>query len=179
MKSIVSLAEFYFRSFISFLFFLSLTLQARAHDPGLSSARVTVGDHQIDVLLGFAQKDIESILTDDTNSVDIGTAKGFATVQSELEFVVTNGFSLYWGKQRAIPRQATAQRKDAQNIEISLRFQTPDLGQVRLVPSSAFVTWGASMADLAGPPLIRQTPAVKSKSKAAKSKAGAACPKGG
>ena len=133
MKSIVSLAEFYFRSFISFFFFLSLTLQARAHDPGLSSARVTVGGQQIDVLLGFAQKDIESILTDDRNSVDIGTAKGFATVQSELESVVTNGFSLYWGKQRAIPRQATARRKDAQNIEISLRFQTPDLGQVRLL----------------------------------------------
>ena len=133
MKSFARSAGFYFRFCLSFYFFLSLTLQARAHDPGLSSARVTVGSQQIDVLLGFAERDVESILTDDTNSVDPGSAKAFAAVQPKLESVVTNEFSLYWGKQRAIPTQTTAHRKDGQNIEISLRFPRPNLGQVRLV----------------------------------------------
>src|SRR6478609_2468545 len=135
MKSFARSAGFYFRFFINLVFFISLTLQARAHDPGLSSARVTVGSQQIDVLLGFAQRDIESILGTDPNSVDIGTAKNFAAVRSKLESVVTNKFSLYWGKQRAIPGQTTAQRKDAQNIEISLHFQRPDSGRLRLVAS--------------------------------------------
>src|ERR1700682_687165 len=133
MKSFARSAGFYFRFCLGFYFFLSLAVQARAHDPGLSSARVTVGSQQIDVLLGFAQRDVESILTDDTNSVDPDRAKAFAAVQPKLESVVTNEFSLYWGKQRAIPTQTTAQRKDGQNIEISLLFPRPNLGQVRLV----------------------------------------------
>jgi hydrogenase/urease accessory protein HupE len=126
-------AGFCFRFLICFFFFISLTFDARAHDPGLSSARVTIASQQIDVLLGFAQRDVESILADDTNSVESDTAKGFAAVRSELESVITNEFSLYWGNQRVKPNQTTAQRKDAQNIEISLRFQRLDSGQVRLV----------------------------------------------
>ncbi len=131
MKSIAPSVGFYFRFYISLFFFSSLTFRAQAHDPGLSSARVTVGNQQIDALLGFAQRDVESILAAGTNSADTDTSKGFAAIQ--LESVVTNEFSLYWGKQRAIPNRATARRKDAQNIEISLRFERPNSGQIRLV----------------------------------------------
>src|SRR6266481_2802834 len=129
MKSIAPSG--YFRFYISLFFFISLTFHAQAHDPGLSSARVTVGNQQIDVLLDFAQRDVEFILAAVTNSADTDTSKGFAPIQ--LESVATNEFSLYWGKQRAIPNQTTARREDAQNIEISLRFQRPNSEQVRLV----------------------------------------------
>src|SRR5208282_554127 len=131
MKSIAPFAGFYFRFYISLFSFISLTLDAQAHDPGLSSAQVTVGDQQIDVLLGFAQRDVESVLAAGKDSADTNTTKGFAAIQ--LESVVTNEFSLFWGKQRATPSQSTARRKDTQNIEISLRFQRPNSGQVRLV----------------------------------------------
>jgi hydrogenase/urease accessory protein HupE len=131
MKSIAPSAGFYFRFYISLFLFISLTFHAQAHDPGLSSAQVMVGNQQIDVLLGFAQRDVESILPTGTNFADIDTSKGFAAIH--LESVVANEFSLYWGEQRAIPDQATARRKDAQNIEISLRFQRQNSGQVRLV----------------------------------------------
>jgi hydrogenase/urease accessory protein HupE len=133
MKSIAPSAGFYCRFYSCLLFFTSLPFHAQAHDPGLSSARVTVGNQQIDVLLGFAQRDVQSILAAGTNSADIDTSKGFAAIHSELESVATNELSLYWGKQRAIPNQTTVQRKDAQNIEISLRFQRPNSGQVRLM----------------------------------------------
>src|SRR5580693_928220 len=103
--SAIILAGFCFRFLICFLFFISLTFDARAHDPGLSSARVTIASQQIDVLLGFAQRDVESILADDTNWVESDTAKGFAAVRSELESVITNEFSLYWGNQRVKPNQ--------------------------------------------------------------------------
>ena len=133
MKSIAPFAGFYFRFYISLFSFIFLTLDAQAHDPGLSSAQVTVGNQQIDVLLGFAQRDVESILAAGPDSADTDTSKGFAG--NELESVATNKFSLFWGKQRAIPSQSTARRKDTQNIEISLRFQRPNSGQVRLVSS--------------------------------------------
>jgi len=133
MKSSALSAEFSFRLWVGSFLFIFLTFQAWAHDPGLSSAKVTVGNEQIDVLLGFAQKDVESMLAAGTNAAHIDTSKGFAAIQSELESVATNEFGLYWGKQRAIPNQTTARRKDAQNIEISLHFQRPNSGQVRLV----------------------------------------------
>src|SRR5271166_1416639 len=122
-----------FRLSVSLYLFISLTFHAQAHDPGLSSAQVTVGNQQIDVLLGFAQRDVESVLAAGTDSADTNTTKGFAA--NELESVATNEFSLFWGKQRAIPSQSTARRKDAQNIEISLRFQRPNSRQIRLVSS--------------------------------------------
>jgi hydrogenase/urease accessory protein HupE len=133
MKSIALSDGISFRVSVSLFLFLSLTFRAQAHDPGLSSAQVTVGSQQIDVLLGFAQRDVESVLAAGTDSADTYTTKGFAAIH--LESVVTNEFSLYWGKQRAIPSQSTARRKDAQNIEISLRFQRPNSGQLRLVSS--------------------------------------------
>jgi hydrogenase/urease accessory protein HupE len=133
MKSIALSDGISFRVSVSLFLFLSLTFRAQAHDPGLSSAQVTVGSQKIDVLLGFAQRDVESVLAAGTDSADTYTTKGFAAIH--LESVVTNEFSLYWGKQRAIPSQSTARRKDAQNIEISLRFQRPNSGQLRLVSS--------------------------------------------
>jgi hydrogenase/urease accessory protein HupE len=133
MKSIALSTRFTFRLSVSFFLFIFLTFQAQAHDPGLSSAKVTVGNQQIDVLLGFAQRDVESILAAGPNSADNDTSKGFAAIKSQLESVARNEFSLYCGKQRTIPNQATARRKDPQDIEISLRFQRPNSGQVRLV----------------------------------------------
>src|SRR5271157_5121927 len=133
MNSIAPFAGIYFRFYISLFFLISLTLDAQAHDPGLSSAQVTVGNQQIDVLLGFAQRDVESVLAAGKDSADTNTTKGFAAIQ--LESVATKEFRLFWGKQRAIPSQSTARRKDAQNIEISLRFQRPNSGQLRLVSS--------------------------------------------
>jgi len=130
MNSIAPFAGIYFRFYISLFFLISLTLDAQAHDPGLSSAQVTVGNQQIDVLLGFAQRDVESVLAAGKDSADTNTTKGFAAIQ--LESVATKEFRLFWGKQRAIPSQSTARRKDTQNVEISLRFQRPNSGQLRL-----------------------------------------------
>ena len=132
MKSIASLAEFMFRFCACSFVFISLTFQAAAHDPGLSSANVTVGNKQIDVLLGFAQKDVESMLAPGTNPTNPETSKGFAAIRSELETVAKNGFNIYWGEQRVTPELTTARLKDARNIEIALRFQRPNAGQIRL-----------------------------------------------
>jgi hypothetical protein len=133
MKTSARSAQFHFRLCLHSFLFVFLTFQVQAHDPGLSSAMVAIGNEQIEVLLGFAQKDVESMIASGPNAVDNDPAKGFAAVQAELESVTANGFSLYWGRQRLIPDQAKARRKDAQNIEISLLFQRPKSGEVRFV----------------------------------------------
>ena len=110
MKTTARSAQFYFRLCLHSFLFVLLTFRVQAHDPGLSSAMVTVGNEQIDVLLGFAQKDVESMIATGPNAADNYAAKGFAAIQTELESVAANGFSLYLGRQRVIPDQATARR---------------------------------------------------------------------
>jgi HupE / UreJ protein len=133
MKTATRSAQFYFRLCLHSFLFVFLTFRVQAHDPGLSSAVVTVGDEQIEVLLGFAQKDAESMIASGPNAAENDALESFAAIRTELESIAANGFSLYLGRQRVIPNQATARRKDAQNIEISLQFQRPKSGEVRFV----------------------------------------------
>jgi hypothetical protein len=133
MKITARSAQFYFRLWVHSLLFVLLTFRVQAHDPGLSSAMVTVGNERIDVLLGFAQRDVESMIAIVPNAADNDASKGFAAIRSELESAAANAFSLYLGRQRMIPNQTMAWRKDAQNIEISLIFQRPKSGEVRFV----------------------------------------------
>jgi HupE / UreJ protein len=133
MKTASRSARFYFQLCLHSFFFVFLTSRVQAHDPGLSSAMITVGNEQIEVLLGFAEKDVESMIATDPNAAGSDAAKGFAAIQGELESVAAKGFSFYWGRERMIPHRAAARRKDAQNIEISLLFQRPRSGEVRFV----------------------------------------------
>ncbi len=77
MKSIARSAEFSLRLCFSCLLFIFLTFRAQAHDPGLSTVKVTVGNEQIDVLLGFAQKDVESMLAAEYKCCRPGDVEGF------------------------------------------------------------------------------------------------------
>jgi hydrogenase/urease accessory protein HupE len=133
VKTTALFAQFSPRLCVYSLLFILLTFQARAHDPGLSTATITVENEQIAVLLGFAQKDVESMLASGPNISDTDAAKGFPATRSELESVAANEFSLYCGRQRAIPDEITARRKDTQNIEISLLFQRRNTGELRVV----------------------------------------------
>jgi hydrogenase/urease accessory protein HupE len=133
MKLIALSAGLSFRLCVSLFLFISLPIHARAHDPGLSSATVTIGDQEIGIVLGFAQKDLESMLAPNVDRAETRNSHGFATIQAELESIAAHGFSLYFGEERAIPNQTTARRKDSQNIEISLRFQRPNSARLRLI----------------------------------------------
>src|SRR6516225_6000140 len=78
----------------------------------VSTATVTVGDQQIDALLGFATEDVLVILPANANSAHIGTSEGFQAVRSGLESVTASGFNLYLEDERLAPLQTTAQLKD-------------------------------------------------------------------
>ncbi len=113
------------------LLFALLPLNAQAHDPGLSSANVTIGDQQIEVLLGFARKDVETMLTVGSPQRGSETLKDFAA--RELAALAQNEFSFYQGEQRVTAAAVNARQNDSRNIEISLRFPRPESGKVRFV----------------------------------------------
>ena len=135
MKSIAHCVRSFYRVCLGITLLLFLTLTAQAHDPGLSTATVTVGDQQIEVLLGFARQDAPFILSANANSADIGTPEGFQPMRPELESVTASGFNLYLGEQRVVPAQTTAQLKDSKNVEILLRFRRTNATQLRLLPT--------------------------------------------
>jgi hydrogenase/urease accessory protein HupE len=132
MKSIADRLRFFCLNF-AFFPFLTLPVPAEAHDPGLSTATLTVGDQQIDAVLGFARQDVAVILPASANSADIGTSEGFQAVRSGLESVTASGFNLYLGDERLGPLQTTAQLKDSRNIEVLIQFRRTNATQLRLV----------------------------------------------
>jgi hydrogenase/urease accessory protein HupE len=111
---------------------LHLTLPAHAHDPGLSTATVTFGEQQIEVLLGFARQDATFLLPANASPADIGTEEGFPAARPNLEFALASGFNLSLGGERIPPAQTSARLKDSNNVEILLRFRRTDRTELLL-----------------------------------------------
>jgi hydrogenase/urease accessory protein HupE len=128
-----SIAHWVRSLYVNFAVLLFLTLPAEAHDPGLSTATVTVEDRQIEVLLGFAKQDAVFILPANANSTDTGTPEGWQAVRAEIESVTASGFNLYLGEERVVPIQTTARLKDSKNLEILLRFRRTNATELRLL----------------------------------------------
>jgi hydrogenase/urease accessory protein HupE len=135
MKSITQYVGFRGCLFSGILLLFVSVFNAQAHDPGLSTATVTIGDRQIDVLLGFAQKDTESLLISSGNQPDIRSAEGFAAIRHQLESLAAREVNLYFDEVKAVSEQANAKRKDSQNVEILLRFARTNATRLRLVSS--------------------------------------------
>ena len=133
MRTIPQYVSFNFRLCLSLILFVIGGFNAQAHDPGLSTATITVGERQIDVLIGFAQRDVEFLLGAGRDQPDIRTAQGFAAIRSQLESVAAQEIKVLLEDTAALPNQATAKRKDSQNIEIRLRFERANALRLRLI----------------------------------------------
>ena len=119
-----------------YLFFGLLILcasSAQAHDPGLSSATVTIGDKRIDVVLGFAKKDAESLVVSNGNPVEVQSASGFGASKAQLEAIAVRQVQLRLDDAIVVPYQAIAKLKDSQNIEVQLGFRRTDATRLELV----------------------------------------------
>jgi hydrogenase/urease accessory protein HupE len=116
---------------ISFLLLVLCVLNAKAHDPGLSTATVTVGDHRIEVLLSFANKDAESLLRAAGNDRNLGSTE--RVDRHQLERLAIEETDLYLGERKAVTTQAMATRKDGQTIDVLLRFDQVPSDRMRLV----------------------------------------------
>ena len=113
---------------------LALCAQALyAHDPGLSTATMTVRAERIEVSLGFARKDAESMFSDRLTQARIDTFERFRSIQPRLEALVSDRIVLYLGEQRIQPVQVIAKQKDDNNIEILLCYQRTNAVRLRLL----------------------------------------------
>jgi hydrogenase/urease accessory protein HupE len=93
---------------------------ARAHDPGLSTATITIGDQQIDVLLGFNQKDAEALLGSLTPNPSI---ERIGSINDALATTTGKALELYLDDRLTAPNQASARLAGSQNVEVLLRFK--------------------------------------------------------
>ena len=132
MKSIAPCQCCVSRACVSLAVLFLLIFPAAAHDPGLSTATVTVNREQIDVLLGFARQDVAALLPDNANAVDLATPDGFQAVRPGLEDIAASELKLYLGDERLLPIQATTQLKDSKNIEILISFRRTNVPQLRM-----------------------------------------------
>jgi hydrogenase/urease accessory protein HupE len=132
MESIVRCVRSLYLIWVNFALLLLLALPAEAHDPGFSTATVTVEDQRLEIALEFAKQDAVFILPAIANSAGIETPEGFQSVRSGLESVIANGFNIYLGNERLAPLQTTARLKDRKSLEILLRFRRTNATQIRL-----------------------------------------------
>jgi hydrogenase/urease accessory protein HupE len=121
------------RGFCCFTLLLIGALTAHAHDPGLSTATITVGNHRIDLVLGFAEKDVESLLASFGDQLEIRNQEAFAAIRSQLESLTARETNLRLGDSITVPQQAAAKLRDNQNIEILLRFERTNESRLSLV----------------------------------------------
>ena len=108
---------------VFFVLLILCPLNAHAHDPGLSSATVTVEREQIDVILGFAKKDAESLVVADRTRPQGERPRGFAAIKPQLEALAGRSVELRLDDVVVAANQAIAQLKDDQNVDILLSFR--------------------------------------------------------
>ena len=105
---------------LSALFLTLIVPNARAHDPGLSTATITIGDQQIDVLLGFNQKDAETLLGSLAPNPSI---EKLGSIGDALAATSSKEFELYLDDRLTAPSQAIERLAGNQNVEVLLRFE--------------------------------------------------------
>jgi hydrogenase/urease accessory protein HupE len=124
------------RPWLVFLFLLIFRpCTAQAHDPGLSSATIVLGDNRIEVLVGLAIKDAESLSSNNGNPVSLRTSAEFALSKVQLETLIAREFQLRLNDVTALPEQVMANLKDSQNIDVLLTFRRTGAARLRLVSS--------------------------------------------
>ena len=115
----------WFRIFPNALILALFPPTALAHDPGLSTATITIGDHHVDVLLGFNRKDAEALL--ESQKPDIGS------VDETLAATATKEMELYLDGRLTSPSHAIERQAGNQNVEVLLRFERENATSLRTV----------------------------------------------
>ena len=108
---------------------------AQAHDPGLSSATIVLGDSRVEVVVGLAIKDAESLCSNNGNPVILRTSDEFGLIKAQLEAVTASEFQLRFDDVIARPEQVIANLKDSQNIDVLLTFRRTGAARLCLVSS--------------------------------------------
>ena len=112
-------------------FLMGFAISAQGHDPGLSSLTAVVMDRQIDLVLGLAVRDAETVAAEISNGNP--TSQDFAAIKPVLESLVSRSIKVYFGNELAEVRQAVAQQVDGQNIEVKIKYARGTASRLHLV----------------------------------------------
>jgi hydrogenase/urease accessory protein HupE len=110
------------RCILGAVFLVFGALSSQAHDPGLSSAKLTVQANTLRATLTFAPADLEAIF---------GGAKPDA---AHLEILAAQSLEIRFDSQQAQPREASVRTLDNKDVEFQLVYQA--LPSVRLTVRS-------------------------------------------
>jgi hydrogenase/urease accessory protein HupE len=130
MKATATSIKSWFGIFLSALCLTLFPPSARAHDPGLSTATITVGDQQIDVLLGFNQKDAEALLGSQTLHSSV---EDIEAIDEPLATIATKEMKMYLDGRLTVPSQAIGRHFGNQNVEVLLRFERRNATNLRAI----------------------------------------------
>src|SRR3984893_6090092 len=100
------------QSWLVFLFLLIFRpCTTQAHDPGLCSSPIVLSDSRVEVLVGLAIKDAESLSSNNGNPVSLRTSVEFALTKAQLEALIVSEFELRFDDVTAVPEQVMANLK--------------------------------------------------------------------
>jgi len=108
------------RRFIAAWLLVLGAMGAQAHDPGLSSAKLTLGDGTLRATLTFAPGDIEAI------------ANGEKMNDAQLDALAKESLEIWFDGKQAQPSKATARTLANKDVEFQLVFAAPDAARARI-----------------------------------------------
>lgn len=104
------------------LIWVSLASVARAHDPGLSTAGVTLHTNQVDVVLGFAVMDASEISEIDRDHDGRFSKEELVSAANRLSEAATNALEITFNDQAATMTSARCEFDENFNATLSLSF---------------------------------------------------------
>jgi hydrogenase/urease accessory protein HupE len=109
-----------YRSLIATALLLSGTLSSQAHDPGLSSAKLTLQNGFLRAVLTFAPADLEAI------------SKGQKSDLSQLEALAAQSLEIWFDGRQSFPIEAKARLLENKDVEFELLFQAFPAGNLKV-----------------------------------------------
>jgi hydrogenase/urease accessory protein HupE len=110
----------FLRVILSFSLLFGATFSSLAHDPGLSSAKVTWQDAWIRATLTFAPADIEAI------------SEGSKPDAAQWKNLAASSLEMWFDGQSAAPVEANARALANKDVEFQLLFRAPSAARVRI-----------------------------------------------
>jgi hydrogenase/urease accessory protein HupE len=110
----------FFRILLASGYILCGTLSSRAHDPGLSSAKLTLRSGTLQAILTFAPGDIEAICNDEKPDL------------ARLETLAAQSLEIWFDGQQSLPIQAKARLLSNKDVEFELLFSASPASHLRV-----------------------------------------------
>lgn len=120
------------RCLILSVLLMGFGLPARAHEIGLSSAVVQLHTNRLDAVLTFAVREMEEVLTLDTNQDGVTSPEEFAGNQEQLTALLVTNCAVRFNGTNAAPTNIRSLLDASNNVELTFSCEMPAFQQLEL-----------------------------------------------